>query len=360
MAPRFLNLLLFILIPSTCILAVEPKTTDDKASERSDSKAESTTKRSPSTRSTAKRAPRKSAAQQKKEAERGKWLERLKENGVEPWPENETDDEHAKALKKSREMVDEVKSLYPGSQLYETKYFLFVSNIPAQQVTPYAASLDRMYEWMSRLYGVARDHKVWLGGKALIFAFLDKEQFDDFEEHFFPETGKQIHELANVYGLSHLDKSGEVVISCYRGNDPNDFGQMIVHETSHGFIHRYKSKAQLPNWVDEGMADLVGAEMVPASTAVRNREIKAIQQLAQQPSLGGMLSADRIDGWQYGAASNLNRFLLQSNRQHYVRFIEALKEGMKWEEAIHDAYHSTAEEMLAEYGRAIRVPNLRP
>jgi hypothetical protein len=360
MAVRFLALLLFIALVSLRSVAAEPKSTGNNTADRASSKNDSTTKRTSTTRTTTKRTPRKSAAQQKKEAEREKWLERLKEHDVEPWPENETDEEHAAALKKSREMIDEVKSLYPGSQLYETKYFLFVSNIPAQQVTPYAASLDRMYEWMSRLYGVARDHKVWLGGKAPIFAFLDKEQFDDFEEHFFPETGKQIHELANVYGLSHLDKNGEVVISCYRGNDPNDFGQMIVHETSHGFIHRYKSKAQLPNWVDEGMADLIGAEMVPASTAVRNRELRAIQQLAQQHSLGGMLSADRIDGWQYGAASNLNRFLLQSNRQNYVRFIEALKEGMKWEEAIHEAYRSTPEEMLSEYGRMIHVPDLRP
>jgi hypothetical protein len=327
--------------------------TETNASQSSSAIRNTTSKTKP-------KAQKKTARQQKQEADRVKWLERLKEHDVEPWPEKESDEEHAAALKKSREMIEEVKSLYPGSQLYETKYFLFVSNIPAPQVTPYATSLDRMYEWMSRLYGVTRDHKVWLGGKAPIFAFLDKEQFDDFEEHFFPETGKQIHELANVYGLSHLDKNGEVVISCYRGNDPNDFGQMIVHETSHGFIHRYKSKAQLPNWVDEGMADLIGAEMVPASTAVRNRELRAIQQLAQQHSLGGMLSADRIDGWQYGAASNLNRFLLQSNRQNYVRFIEALKEGMKWEEAIHDAYRSTPEEMLSEYGRMIHVPDLRP
>ena len=73
-----------------------------------------------------------------------------------------------------------------------------------------------------------------------------------------------------------------------------------------------------------------------------------------------MLKAERIEGWQYGVASNLNRFLLQSNRQDYVRFIEALKEGMKWEEALNDAYRSTPEELLSEYGRRINVPDLRP
>ncbi len=206
-----------------------------------------------------------------------------------------------------------------------------------------------MYEWMCRLYGVPRDHKVWLGGKAPIFAFLEHQQFDAFEERFYPEARESLRTLANVYGLSHLDAGGEVVISCYRGNDPNDFAQMLVHETSHGFIHRYKTKARLPNWVDEGMADLIGAEMAPASTAVKNREYKALQQLAQQRSLGGMFAAERIEAGHYGMASNLNRFLLQSNRENYVRFIEALKEGQKWEEALHNAYGSTPDELLAAY-----------
>ncbi len=346
-----------VLVLSAFVAAAEPASpTTDKAADHSASND-----RRPITKRTAtRRTPKKSALHVKKEAARAKWLDTLKARDVEPWPENETDDEHAAALKKSRDMTDEVISLFPGSRLYETQHFLFVSNIPPQQIGPYVASLDRMYEFMCRLYGVSRDHKVWLGGKAPIFAFLEKEQFDAFEERYFPESKDVMHSLGNVYGLSHLSKTGEVVISCYRGNDPNDFGQMIVHETSHGFIHRYKTKAQLPNWVDEGMADLIGSEMVPASTAVRGREIKALQQLTQQHSLGGMLSAEHIEGWQYGMASNLNRFLLQANRQEYVRFIEALKDGMKWEEALHDAYHATPEEMLSQYGRLIGVPDLRP
>jgi hypothetical protein len=108
------------------------------------------------------------------------------------------------------------------------------------------------------------------------------------------------------------------------------------------------------------MADLVGAEMVPDSTAVRKREYRAIERLAAQPSLGGMLAAERISDWQYGLASSLNRFLLQASRESYVRFIEALKEGMKWEEALAGAYSSTPEEMLVHYGQWAGVANLRP
>jgi hypothetical protein len=349
--PVSLCLALFVPAPSR---ANDP-TPADKLSDQTE-----TTKRPTTKKPAPRKPPKKTAAQEKKEAARAKWLERLKEREVDPWPENESDEEHAEALKKSREMAIEVVSLFPNSQLHETQHFLVVSDIPPQQITPYIASLDRMYDFMCQLYGVPKKHKVWLGGKAPIFAFLEREEFDAFEERYFPESKETIRALGNVYGLSHLSKTGEVTISCFRGNDPNDFGQMLVHETSHGFIHRYKTKAQLPNWVDEGMADLIGAEMVPASTAVRNREIKAIQQLAEQRSLGGMLKAERIEGWQYGAASNLNRFLLQSNRQNYVRFIEALKEGMKWDQALKDAYKATPDELLREYGRRINVPDLKP
>jgi hypothetical protein len=353
---RFLILFGVALILPVFRASAEPTSTTNRTTKPTDAILRSPSEKSAATR----RPPHKSAAQLKKDAERKKWLDKLESRKVEAWPENETDAEHAAALKKSREMADEVISLFPNTQLDETKHFLFVTNIPPQQIAPYVASLDRMYDFMSHLYGVRRDHKVWLGGKALIFAFLEKEQFDAFEERFFPEAQETVHALGNVYALSHLSKTGEVVIACYRGNNPNDFGQMIVHETSHGFIHRYKTKAALPNWVDEGMADLIGAEMVPASAVVNGRELKAVQQLAQQRSLGGMLSAERVDGWQYGVASNLNRFLLQANRQQYVRFIESLKEGMKWDEALKDAYHSTPEEMLAQYGRWINVPDLRP
>jgi len=311
-------------------------------------------------RAAARRAAREAAAKEKRDAERRKWLAQLEARGVEAWPDEVSDDEHAEALAKSREMIDEVLELLPGTQLYETDNFLFTSNMPAEQVVPYAASLDQMYRYMCQLYGVERGQKVWFGGKAPIFAFLAKDQFDAFEDRFFPDARQSLGAVANIYGLCHLSSGGEVVISCYRGNDPNDFGQMLVHETSHGFIHRYKTKAQLPNWVDEGMADLVGAEMVPRSKAVRNRELMAMQRLAAQPSLGGMLSAERIVDWQYGLASSLNRFLLQANRDSYVRFIEALKEGMTWEEALGEAYSSTPEELLAHYSRWIGVAGLQP
>src|SRR6202008_4397045 len=97
--------------------ANEPSSAPSKSADRTDSTKRSSTKKP----STPRKPSKKTAAQTKKEAARAKWLELLKEREVDPWPENETDEEHAEALKKSREMAVEVVSLFPGSQLQETK-----------------------------------------------------------------------------------------------------------------------------------------------------------------------------------------------------------------------------------------------
>lgn len=305
-------------------------------------------------RAAARRAERQDAERERNAKEHRAWLARLKARNVEPWPD-ESEKDHAEGLSRSRAMIDEVVAALPGMQLYETEHFLFTSNIPAAQVGPYIASLDRMYEWMCQLYGIPADQKVWLGAKVPVFAFLEQSQFAEFEQKYFELNP------VGIYGLCHQSPRGDVIISCFRGDNPRDFAQMLVHETSHGFNHRYKTKQPLPNWVDEGMADLIGAQMVPASQMVKNREMRALAQMSQQRSLGGnFFSAKAIESWQYGAASSLNRFLLQADRKAYVRFIENLKEGMPWPEALERAYGTSPDEMLLHYGQWVGVEGLRP
>jgi hypothetical protein len=303
------------------------------------------------------RAPRNSVNASPAPEDRRQWLARLRANGVEPWPAESSLD-HAEALARTHKMINQVLSLLPGARVYETEHFLFTSDIPAEQVKPYVTYLDKMYDWMCELYGVPAGTRVWLGGKAPIFAFQTQEQFVAFEAKFFEVPPR---DSQHMYGLCHQNTRGDVVIACFQGEDPNDFGQMLVHETSHGFIHRYKTKARLPSWVNEGMAELIGAEMVPKSTAVKNKEQAALAILKQRQSLGGdFFTAEPIHDWQYGVASSLNRFLLKTNQQSYVRFIEGLKEGLKWPAALQQAYGGTPEQLVAQYGQSVGVSDLRP
>lgn len=285
--------------------------------------------------------------------ERAKWSARAVKNGVKIWPEL-TNEQHNDAIEENREQIAEIKETFPDVELYETHEFMFCSNMPRDQVIPYASSLDKMHDMMCNMYGIKKGTPVWRG-KCLVVAFLRASQFHQFEAKFFH---KQIPD--NVYGLCHQASNGRVVIACFRGDNPNDFGQMLVHETSHGFIFRYRTLARMPSWVNEGMADWIGQALVPASTSTQRGEAMALQVVRQSGSLQGLFDAAPIEAIQYGMASNLSNFLITTDKKKYAEFINGMKEGKTWQESLKDAYRATPEQLLATYGRTIGVPELKP
>lgn len=294
------------------------------------------------------------ARREREEEEHQKWLARLEVRGVKPWPVL-SDDEHQATVDKYKQFTEEIGKAVPGMTLHETRQFLVYTNIPAEQIQPYIVSLDNMHEMMCKMYRIGKSTRVWRG-KALVVAFLYKEQFQRFEAEFM-----RVAIPDGVYGLCHQKSNGEVVMACYRGDRQEEFGQMLVHETSHGFIHRYKTPERFPNWVNEGMADWIGLALVPTCKSVKLGEAMAIARLKETRSMGGdFFTRQNIDGWQYGLASNLADFMIRTDKDAYVKFIEGMKEGLTWEESLKASYNATPQQLVATYGRAIGVPDLRP
>lgn len=312
----------------------------------------------PSNGSSAKDSSRRtSRAQQRSEretAEREQWLARLKARGVKPWPEI-NDQQRQRAIEKHKQFAQEVRQSVPSLRMVETGRFLFCSNIPPQQIRPYIATLDKMYDMMCGMYGVKLGTPVWRG-KALVVAFLEKEQFVAFEQKYMDNE-----DTGGAYGLCHNRPNGDVIISCYRGDRPSEFAKMLVHETSHGFIHRYKTPVRLPSWVNEGMADWIADKLVPEDKSVERQQKAALNRMRQSRYVGDDFFKTRgnIEFSQYGIASSLTAFLIQLDARKYAQFIQLMKEGVPCEESLRQVYDASLDGLLTAYGRAIGVPDLR-
>ncbi len=285
---------------------------------------------------------------------RAQWVARALKNGVSPWPEL-TNEQHNAAIEENRKQIEKVKAKFPDVAVYETAEFMFCSNIPPNQVDPYVKALDRMHDMMCNMYGIKKGTPVWLG-KCLVLAFIEKSQFQETQRTFFRAAPE------NAYGVCNQLPTGRVVMCCYRGNDPNDFGEMLVHETSHGFNFRYRTQRHLPSWVDEGMAEWIGSTLVPTSNAVRRKEQASLRTMQATHSMQGVLDADPIIEIpnSYGMASSLTTFLVRADQKKYVAFINGIKEGKSWQDSLKDAYHGSVEQMVSGYGRAIGIPDLKP
>ena len=153
-----------------------------------------------------------------------------------------------------------------GMQSYETKRFLFFSDIPPQIINDrYLPYLDSMYMQLCGPYGFDAGKNIWRG-KAVIVAFASEASFQQFELAFYhdPKPGHQ--------GIAHCDIKKNVVISCFAGNNPEYFSVVLVHETAHGFSWCYKSAESLPNWLNEGASEWIAHRVVTSDTIDRQED----------------------------------------------------------------------------------------
>jgi hypothetical protein len=273
------------------------------------------------------------------------------------WGES-SDAEQAKRVDEHRDYLKKVGAAFPQVRmtLRETDYFLFYTDIPLNQIGGYVVQLDAMYLELSKAFRVPRGKNIWRG-KCVVIAFSDQALFLRFEAEFMNNTNAE-----RASGLHHGAGDGNVIISCWRGKDAAFFGHVLVHETSHGFMHRFRSTAHIPPWINEGVADWVAAVVAHNCPETERRQRTALAEMQTTGSMGGNFFDDaaRLERWQYGAASSLTHFMLAVDPQRYAALITSIKEGYTPEESLKLAYGWSPLELVRRYGATIGLPNLQP
>jgi hypothetical protein len=273
------------------------------------------------------------------------------------WGES-SDADQAKLVDEHKAYLKTVGAVFPQvtMTLSETDYFLFYTDIPLKQIGGYIAQLDAMYLELSKAFRVPQGKNIWRG-KCVIVAFSDKAMFLRFEAEFMNNTNAE-----QAQGIHHGAGDGNVIISCWRGKDAAFFGHVLVHETSHGFMHRFRSTAHIPPWINEGVADWVAAVVASNCPETERRQRTALTEMQKTGRMGGNFFDDaaRLERWQYGAASGLTHFMLAADPQRYVALITAIKEGYSPDESLKLAYGWSPSELVRRYGATIGLPNLQP
>lgn len=305
-----------------------------------------------------------------------------------PWPELD-EAQQAAALAEQHAFLETVRRKVPGRglKLYETRRFLYFSDMPADVIqAQYLPYLDQMYEQLCGAFGLDPKKNIWKG-KATIVAYADMDDFLNFESTFYH------HAALGAQGIAHPGRDGTVRISCTTGDDLSYFAAVLVHETTHGFEWRYRSADDVPSWLNEGAAEWIASRVVSNDKTIDRKIQRAIQIMASTHSLGGnFFTAAHIDAWQYGAAADMTDFLLdydpaakadkpkthssapaaegenasggssatQPEAKRYRKLIDGIKDGLPWELALQEAYGLTPAQLVQAYGESIGIPDLTP
>ena len=261
-------------------------------------------------------------------------------------PMSETD--HQRFMEKHREFLQKTQASLPNIRfrLVETNYFLFFTDLAPADVDGYIVYLDTMYREMCKAFGLSPEKNIWCG-KCVVVAFGRKQDFLQFEATLMNNPNAE-----GAQGLCHQSSDGTVIFSGYKG-DNDFFGHVLVHETSHGFVHRYLTTVRAPSWLNEGMADWL-AHVIVKGKKIPARQKKSALLIKQQNGWGDFLTTRQIDANYYGAASTLVEILVaRDSGGQFKKFFDGIKEGKPADESLKDAFGISYQDLQILYAQAI-------
>lgn len=238
-------------------------------------------------------------------------------------------------------------------QRHETDYFLIYTDMRPTEARRWGQLADRMYHRLAELFDVEPERNIWRG-KALVLMFNEQADYRRFEA--------EVHGLpgADTAGRCWTFGSGEVHITLFRQPDRYRFAYVLVHEATHGFVHRYRSPERIPAWLNEGLADTIAAELVPEDGSVQRRQRQAIRKLQEEQDLGNLFEAYHLEPWHYGLASSMTQYMIRENRAGYVAMIDAIKDGTPWRQALEEHYGQSLAQFVRQWGESENIRNLTP
>jgi hypothetical protein len=295
---------------------------------------------------------RKTRLKANEEAER-----RVLSIGKRLWPRL-TEREHAEWVVRHKEFIESVQNHFPQLplRLIETNYHLILTDIPDREAQKYLVYLDTLYDEMCRAFGIPLGSNIW-SGKCIVCAFQNRADFIRFELEVIKNTKGN---PTKAGGICHGTREGRIVISLFKGTFAARFATVLVHETSHGFVNRFRSDVTIPSWLNEGMAVWIAKYIVKEDDTLEKAQRKSIAELNAQQTLAGFFSGSQIPGEHYGAASAMVDILVSRDSDKFRQFFTEIKLGYPAEEALQRAYKMSFADLAAVYGRSVGLPNLKP
>ena len=268
-----------------------------------------------------------------------------------------TEEQDAEFLEKQQKRIEQTRSHFSNKpfRVVETEFFTVCTDVPAEQVNGYMASLDAMYRELCMAFGLPPARKIWVG-KCVVFAFSQRADYIEFESSIMGNDSAE-----GTRGFCHQSSNGNVIFAGYRGDSDVAFGNTMVHETAHGFVHRYLSSARAPSWLNEGMSDWI-ANAIMKSDVVPRKQVRSANVIRETGTWGDFLTSKRIEGEFYGSASTLVEILLRRDRGGQFReFFRGIKEGKEADESLKDSFGLSYQDLVILYAEQLqKIPERLP
>jgi hypothetical protein len=241
------------------------------------------------------------------------------------------------AMKEAEGFADKVKKFAPGLRTVETPHFRVYSTFPTSDDKPLTETVEGMYVALCAQFDIPAKENIWVG-KCVLFLLAKDEDYVTFTKDV---DGAKL-EAASGY-CSHRPM-GLVYVIMRPCNTRTRFYEVLVHENTHGFLSRYLSDKTVPHWLNEGLADLMAAKLVPGCNAQRLAKDSTKTVVKEKKDISHIFEKVK-ESFDYGVAQSLVQFLIAKDRLGFIKLITEIKQGVEDEQALKDTYKLSHEEL---------------
>ncbi len=232
----------------------------------------------------------------------------------------------------------------------ETEHFVFYSELARSETMRWAGELDKMYHTLIRTLEIPEGTRMFQG-KGAIIVFRERDTFIKFEKAAFGLD-------ATMFGGVNHSRDGYTFTVFYKAPDLQKFNSILIHETVHAFMYRYRSPVGLPTWANEGLADYIAGHLVHYSDEPMKHWHHTRNFVAQKGNPMDVMRLSYLDGsWPnddaYPVSHMLVRFMLKNKPRDFKLWIDDIKDGKDWREALRQRFGVTAEVLASGFAADI-------
>ncbi len=222
----------------------------------------------------------------------------------------------------------------------QTPHFIIFTDWEGRDQTVLKDALEGAYTAVAKQFAIPAKETVFVG-KLPVYVFKNKSEYLDMADKVDHLT---IAKDVVGYFLSKSDVAPHLVMT--RPTDitgPNaaqaqkNWGFVLTHELTHAFISRYHTNRPLPNWLSEGLAELVAHTQFPHDKT---------RQIAKTIA-GGTLPVSDIFNEKdssikmYPVMMTMTEALIQSDPKKFMKYLNEIKDGADAEDSLRTNYNVT-------------------
>ncbi|MGA1266130.1 MAG: hypothetical protein ACO32J_02995 [Phycisphaerales bacterium] len=266
-----------------------------------------------------------------------------RDGALPPWPIAD-EAERQRDLEEMKSFTEEALAKVRGRWMRaESAYWVVYADLPQKETNELAARMDRMYLAVADMFALPKGLNLF-HGKGVCVVSASEEMFRAVEMAAFGQMA-----VPGVIGLCHMI-GPKVIVNAWRSDDDDAFMATLVHEATHGVMHRYGTPGRLPLWAEEGYAEFVAARSFDSSRVDAARRPQGVRFIRDGGSTLPFFLSDGGDGaWPgdqaqgYAIGYLTVSMMIDQKGAAFGEWVKEVKTGVPWQQALQRHFGVDAE-----------------